>query len=71
MEQKIVKKLGENAKSIKVSGQATGSDDCMYDCHIQEKELLYREYLPNQMPCYIDHYRITADYYNQSWTSWF
>lgn len=74
MEQKVVKRLDDTSKTIKVSGQNKGpldGVDCNYDCHIVEKEWVGRQYQPNMMPCYVDVYRIVADYYNQHWTSAF
>ena len=72
MELRKVRHLSENAKKIKITGQASGPSehDCVYDCHIQEKEWVGRTYT-NMTPCYVDHYIIVADYYNASWTSWF
>lgn len=74
MEQRKVKTLSNNAKTIKISGQNVGpidGVDCLYDCHIVEKEEVKRVYHPNMMPCYTVYYKITADYYNASWTAQF
>lgn len=73
MEQKIVKHLENSAKTIKVSGQNKGffdGKDCMYDCHIQEKEWIGRRWVPFTV-CYEDVYRIISDYYNASWSESF
>jgi hypothetical protein len=73
MEQRKIRSLSNNAKIIKITGQNTGpldGVDCEYDCHIVEKEWVGRTYT-NMIPCYIDHYIITADYYNAHWTSSF
>ena len=67
MEQRKIRSLSNNAKTIKIAGQG---NDCLHDCHIVEKEWVGRTYT-NMIPCYIDHYIITADYYNASWTDWF
>lgn len=71
MEQKVVKHLENSAKTIKVSGQKNGPLDgknCLFDCHIVEKEWIRREWSPQYTVCYIDHYRIISDYYNASWS---
>lgn len=70
MEQKVVKRLEDSSKTIKVSGQNKGpidGKDCMYDCHIVEKEWVRREWAPYTV-CYKDVYRIISDYYNSSWS---
>lgn len=71
MEQKVVKTLSNDVKTIRISGQNKGpidGKDCMYDCHIVEKVVDHYEYLAFTV-CYTIVYRITADYYNESWSS--
>lgn len=65
MEKKILKKLEDDTKVIKVLGQG-----CLDDCHIVEKREIRREYYAS-LPCYTVYYEIIADYYNASWTTAF
>ena len=73
MEQKKIRRLSNNAKIIRITGQNTAppdGGDCEHDCHIVEQEWVGRIYT-SMIPCYIDQYIITADYYNEHWTSAF
>ena len=66
MNQKVVKHLDENVKTIKISGQAL-NEKCLHDCHIEEKVLV--TYPAPYSGCYKSEYIVVNDYYNAQYSS--
>ena len=68
MEQKTIKNLATNAKTIKVSGQAL-SPKCLEDCLNEVKVLV--TYPAPYSGCYKSEYKVIDSFYNSKYTSAF
>lgn len=72
MEQRKVRKLSDNAKIIKVTGQNNGpfdGVDCEQDCH--HKDPIRKYYSAPYNGCYQSVIIGYHEYYDQVTTSWF
>lgn len=65
MDQKVIKGLAENVKTIKVSGQSA-FENCLTDCpHYIEKEVTYATPYSG---CYKTEYVVVGIIYNAMWS---